>query len=257
MRLTFRIDDVTPTMDWDRFYKTIEMLHKFNVKPILGVIPSCKDEKLLKYPENPNFWREMKDFQNSGHMIALHGYEHLYVTDKAGIFPVNEYSEFSGLPYKEQYTKIRNGKQILEEHGLFTDIFMAPAHSFDENTCKALLENGIYYATDGFGKTCYKRHGIKFLPIALTWRRALHLNHWENCTIVVHTNSVSTSLLKKYEQICNKYQDKLFSWNQTSLTKTTFRNYIEMQQRKEFIIYRIWDEISRLKSIVIKHRDNG
>ena len=213
MQLTFRIDDVTPTMEWERFYKTIEMLERFNVRPILGVIPSCKDEKLLKHSVNSDFWKEMRDLQTRGCIIALHGYEHQYVTNKPGIFPVNNYSEFAGLSYEEQYEKIRKGKQILEDHGLFTDMFMAPAHSFDENTCKALLENGIHYITDGFGNACYKRYGIIFLPVALTWRRALCLNHWETCTVVLHTNTIGSSLAKRYEQICNKYRDKLFSWD--------------------------------------------
>ena len=95
MRSSFRIDDVTPTMDWPAFYATIDMLSKFNIKPILGVIPNCQAEELLHFPENKNFWTEIKQMQDDGYLVALHGYDHVYISSSSGVFPVNNFSEFA------------------------------------------------------------------------------------------------------------------------------------------------------------------
>lgn len=239
MKLTFRIDDVTPTMDWERFYVTLDMLSSYGIKPMLGVIPFCKDEKLLKYPENKNFWNEIKKLSEEGYLIALHGYEHLYMTEKAGIFPVNSYSEFAGLSYEKQYEKIKEGKKILEDHGINTDVFMAPAHSFDENTCRALLDNGIHYVTDGFGKHCYERYGVTFLPVVLTWRMVYGLKNWEYATVVLHTNPMNDVLLKRYEKLCEKYKNYIFSWDEQELLDIHIGERKIWHEKKEFAWYKI------------------
>ncbi len=76
--------------------------------------------------------------------MAMHGYQHIYGTSKGGIFPLNHFSEFAGEPLEEQRKKIAAGRQILENHGVHTDIFMAPGHSYDRNTLTALMENGFF-----------------------------------------------------------------------------------------------------------------
>lgn len=248
MKLLFRIDDVTPTMDWKRFYGTLDMLLSYGIKPMLGVIPSCKDEKLLKYTENKNFWDEIKKLYEEGYLIALHGYEHLYVTEEAGIFPVNNYSEFAGLSYEEQYEKIKKGKKILEDHGIKTDIFMAPAHSFDENTCRALLDNGIHYITDGFGKECYKSYGIIFLPIVQTWRRAYRIRNWGYATVVMHTNLMNDVLMKKYEKVCEKHKNHTFSWDEIELEKIKIVSKDKQVEQREFVIYKVSGRLAWIKN---------
>ena len=71
----------------------------------------------------------MKELQKEGWTIAQHGYTHVYTTDEAGLFPLNKFSEFAGVEYSEQYEAVRLGQNILKEHGIETDLFMAPAHS--------------------------------------------------------------------------------------------------------------------------------
>ena len=44
-----RFDDIAPNMNWRLFYKIKELLIKYKIKPILGVIPNNKDKELKKF----------------------------------------------------------------------------------------------------------------------------------------------------------------------------------------------------------------
>ena len=37
MNITVRLDDITPDMDWERFYKFKALLDQYQVKPLIGV----------------------------------------------------------------------------------------------------------------------------------------------------------------------------------------------------------------------------
>ena len=54
------------------------LFNKYNIKPVLGVIPKNKDPKLLNFPKDKNFWTKIKNWQNNGWEISLHGYSHDY-----------------------------------------------------------------------------------------------------------------------------------------------------------------------------------
>ena len=56
---------------------------------------------------------------------------------------------------------ISKGKEILESHGLNPTFFMAPGHTFDENTLKALSTSGIKHITDGYSLQPYEREGLR------------------------------------------------------------------------------------------------
>lgn len=42
----FRLDDICPNMNWDNFYRLEEIFDKYDVKPVVGVIPN----------NNSTFW---------------------------------------------------------------------------------------------------------------------------------------------------------------------------------------------------------
>ena len=46
MNITVRLDDITPDMDWERFYKFKALLDQYQVKPLIGVVPDNRDELL-------------------------------------------------------------------------------------------------------------------------------------------------------------------------------------------------------------------
>lgn len=189
----FRMDDVSWDMNYENFSRIRELFFKYGIRPIIGVIPKNGDLKLKaqaggRHLSEDEFWEEMRVLQRDhGWAIALHGYDHVYVTDDGGIFQINPRAEFAGLPYERQEEKIRLGKAILEQHGLTVDAFMAPGHSLDWNTVEALKENGIFTITDGIAAYPYRKNGVLFVPQVWPWPRkgafgcetaCFHINSW-------------------------------------------------------------------------------
>lgn len=162
--ILIRFDDICPTMNWQQWERAHELLDKYNIKPLIGVIPDCKDPDLAIEKSYDDFWKYIKELQKKGFTIAMHGYQHVFTSNRRGILTTRKASEFAGHTLEEQIEKIRKGKDIFKKHGIETDVFFAPAHSYDENTIKALSACGFKYVSDGKSSRAYKWHGIKFLP---------------------------------------------------------------------------------------------
>lgn len=114
-RHIFRLDDICETMNWDIFFMLKDVFIENNVKPIIGVIPNNEDETLEKYPFYKfDFWEEIRTLQNiHGWSIALHGYDHRYLTTESGIFGINKKSEFAGSLKKRNARKLRWEKKFF------------------------------------------------------------------------------------------------------------------------------------------------
>ena len=98
MKVAVRLDDITPDMDWERFLKFKELLDRYQVKPLIGVVPENRDENLKseykKWDKGPDdFWGYIRGLQKEGWVIAMHGLYHIYTTKKGGLFPLNNFSE--------------------------------------------------------------------------------------------------------------------------------------------------------------------
>lgn len=164
MKTLIRFDDICPTMDWHQWNRAEKLLQKYDIKPLLGVIPDCQDPELQIDPPRLDFWKWVKDKQDEGYAIAMHGVYHLYKTKERGLVSNGYNSEFAGLSYEEQIEILLKGKEILKKHGVATDIFFAPSHSYDENTIKALADCGFKYISDGKTLKPVCRHGIICIP---------------------------------------------------------------------------------------------
>lgn len=161
---TFRLDDITPDMDWDKFYRVKAIFDKYKVKPLIGVVPQNADPGLSRGEYHEDFWEYIASLQKNGWLIAQHGFRHLYETKNSGLLGLKQASEFAGLPYEAQYEKIKNGREILQKHGLDATIFMAPGHTYDKNTLKALKKLGFICVTDGYTDIPYYTKGLLFVP---------------------------------------------------------------------------------------------
>jgi len=159
-----RLDDIHDQMNHNRFDVFCELLNKYNIKPILGVIPNNLDKSLNIDKKNDLFWTKLKKLQNDDYIVSLHGYEHKYVNNNSGIMDINNYSEFAGLTYKEQKSKISEALRIFKINNINTNMFMAPAHSFDDDTIRVLKDNNINLITDGFYLYPYLKNNIWFIP---------------------------------------------------------------------------------------------
>jgi predicted deacetylase len=201
MRIAIRMDDITPDMDWSKFNRFKALLDEADIKPLIGVVPDNKDEKLSCQEPREDFWNYVKELQQKGWTVAMHGFNHLYTTKDPGLFPIGEKSEFAGLPYIKQDEMIREGSRILKEKGIYTDIFMAPSHSFDKNTLRALNNNGFYRVTDGFGIAPFKMQDIVFYPISVRRSKSLADTRDGIVTFVYHANTMDDKDFAKLKDL--------------------------------------------------------
>lgn len=250
MKIAVRLDDITPDMDWQRFLKFKALLDKYQVKPLIGIVPDNRDENLKGTKEGApdDFYGYIKDLKNQGWCIAMHGFRHIYTTKKGGIFPLNNFSEFAGIPYEKQKSMLEEGKRLLEEKGIETDIFMAPAHSYDKNTLKALRETGFRRLTDGFGKRPYKLEGLIFYPISFHLGRTLHKGSRrveEYSTMVIHAGTIKEEELPRYESY---FQMQDVEW-------ISFEEYMEQEPVLRSAFGR-WKEffMAKAKYLLVKLR---
>lgn len=204
MKIAVRLDDIAPDMNWDRFLSFKALLDRHQVKPLIGVVPDNKDENLKdgNVKDCPlgaeGFWEYIRKLQQEDWVVAMHGCYHRYTTEKGGIFPLNNFSEFAGLSLERQRELLSHGKKCLEEKGIRTHIFMAPAHSYDRNTLKALKEIGFTALTDGFGQRPYRFMGLTFYPISFHLSSTFKKKKGYS-TMVVHAATVSEKDLERYE----------------------------------------------------------
>lgn len=223
MKTAIRMDDITPDMDYAKFNIVKNILDEAGICPLIGVVPYSRDENLRIEKPHEDFGEMIKQLYERGWKIALHGYNHLYTTKSKGIFPINEFSEFAGVDYDKQNVMIRQGISQLREWGVEPELFMAPGHTFDRNTLKALLANNINKLTDGFGERPYIRDGVTFYPISK--KRSECVSDKEGySTYVLHTNTMSEDGIKAFERMIKEKREHFISYDeymQVSAVKQT------------------------------------
>lgn len=185
-------------MDWERFARLKRVFDEFGIRPLLGVIPDNRDPQLRQFSEfGGDFWEKMRSLQARGWEIAQHGFQHVYVTRNRGLMGINGLSEFAGLPFEIQFDKLSRGLRILQEQGLSCETFMAPSHSFDRLTLRALRELGFTTITDGFAPWPTIEHGLIFLPQWLANPRVLPLGVQTFC---LHLNVMTDEQIGRVER---------------------------------------------------------
>lgn len=161
-----RLDDASEYMDVEKWIRMEKLLDKYQIKPIVGVIPNNKDPDMINvYKKDTYFWHRVHAWKKKGWTIALHGYTHVFETTEGGINPVNYRSEFAGVSLERQKKKIRLGYEILKKQGFYPEVFFAPAHTFDKNTLIALKEESdIRIISDTIANDLYYKDGFYFIP---------------------------------------------------------------------------------------------
>lgn len=160
-----RLDDACEKMDIEKWDKMEQLLDKYGVKPLVGVIPHCEDPMMDDYQVDSNFWSKVNNWISKDWSIAMHGYNHVYSTECGGINPINNCSEFAGEPLEVQKEKIRKGISIMREHGINPKTFFAPSHTFDRNTLLALkAESDINIISDTIANDVYYQDDFQFVP---------------------------------------------------------------------------------------------
>ena len=150
-----RFDDICPTMNWRVWAEIESVLIQRRLKPILAVVPDNRDRGLRVDTPATDFWDRARAWQEWGWTIALHGFQHCYVSKNAGLVAVRKKSEFAGLPAGEQSEKLRRGVDILEREGITPRVWIAPGNTFDAATVALLPGFGIRIICDGYFRFPY------------------------------------------------------------------------------------------------------
>ena len=253
-KILFRLDDACGYMDLQKWQCIEEMFDRHNVKPIVGVIPKCEDENLIsKYEFNDEFWTLVDKWHIKGWGIALHGFNHKYITKKAGINPIHKRSEFAGVSYECQKNKIREGIKIFNEHAIYPELFFAPSHTYDKNTIKALLEcSDIKIISDTYASDIYFRYNMFFIPlknhievtnikILRPFKKRLKLS-----THVYHPNTMNENDFQTLEHFITANQEKIIAFENLNIVE---------RKRTFFDMVLSWDMYSYLKFLKMRKRD--
>lgn len=258
MKIVIRMDDISPGMNMGNFRRFKRILDEHHIRPLIGVVPENRDPKLMSddvemvydihnkehkterldtgesAEKNAAFWKMVRNLQSEGWIIAMHGLHHEYTTKKGGLLPLNKQSEFAGLPLETQTSMLREGKKILADHGIATDFFMAPSHTYDRNTLTALLDNGFRRVTDGFGRNAYRRHDLTFYPISYRRDGVVKDKRDGYTTFVVHTDTLKNDEFAYYEKlIC---ENDVVSWDEWLKEEPVEAG--ELQGIKEYLMAR-------------------
>ncbi len=254
-KILIRFDDICPTMNWKEWNKATELLEKYNIKPLLGVIPECKDPDLLIDSPREDFWDYLKTLQQKGYKLAMHGLYHKFDNECRGIVNNTYHTEFAGHSYEVQFEKIRKGKDILLSHGIETNVFFAPAHSYDLNTIKALGANGFKYMSDGLSIKPIERFGVVCVPCRMRKASEVRKKGYFTCVFHAHEWSIKKKIdgYNLFEKICMNYNEDIVDFNayvnqpvSNSIYNKASESLLIFYRRKIFyILYRIYKSIMK------------
>lgn len=165
-----RLDDACPMMHHENWNRIEILLDKYSVKPIVGIIPDCKDDAAdFKNELDDNFWGKVCNWQSKGWIIAQHGLHHTFHDTPQGTkyyqLNIGDYTEFAGVSYEMQKKMLIAGYEIFVKHGIKPSCFFAPAHTYDKNTVLACKELGFFeFISDGYALHPFNKDGMIFLP---------------------------------------------------------------------------------------------
>ena len=194
-----RLYDANPKMNPDGWDRIERILDKYNVKPIVGVIPDCKDELFVWNYDNC-FWDKVLEWQHKGWTIAQHGYNHVYHDCGNNI-----HSEFIGLSYNEQKEIIEKGFNVLMDHGVKATCFFAPGHTFDNITVQVCRDSKRFdFISDGYALYPFRRDEMLFLPsIFDTARKFLPFGIY---TFILHPSFTTEKEFEHFESFIKRNQ---------------------------------------------------
>ncbi len=218
-----RLDDACPTFQLEKWQKFFDLFDEHNIKPIIAVIPHNEDKTLQKGSmSEKEFWQVVKQWENSGWCVAIHGYEHKYVTKHSGIFNINKRSEFAGLSIEEQLFKINKAKEIFNSHSLKGEVFIAPSHSLDKNTVFALKKNGIKIISDGIYTHPYIKMDMSWIPCQLSYPKKKKTGVW---TICYHPETISDNAFEQLSLFVKANKADFIDVQHIKFTSVTFIDY--------------------------------
>lgn len=224
-KLFLRLDDACPKRNINNWNRIENLLDKYNVKPLVGIIPACKDPDMEKYPIDEKFWDvQVQSWKLKNWTFAMHGFNHVFGSMCCGINPVDNYSEFAGLSFEVQCQKIRGGVNILRKYGIEPLVFFAPAHTFDLNTIKALKqESKIRIISDVPANKPFFKYEMTFVPQQSGQVRELL---FDTTTFCYHPNNMNDSDFEELEIFLKKHKFSPFPLEEVKRRLSVFDYFL-------------------------------
>jgi len=204
-----RFDDICPTMNWKVWGEIEAILLDHRFKPMLAVVPDNRDPVLQVDSPRTDFWDRVRGWQDRGWTIALHGFQHCYVSRNAGMIAVRKKSEFAGLPAVQQRDKLKRGVEIFERERITPRAWIAPGNSFDATTVSLLPDFGIRIISGGYFQCPYVCDaGISWVPHQLYYFRPAPAGVW---TVCYHHNKWDSAKLRRFRNDLDRYNRDIAS----------------------------------------------
>lgn len=219
-----RLDDACPFMDSKKWQRMEDILDKYGIKPLVGIIPANADPETM-IEEDSQFWEKVYNWITKGWKMALHGFDHVCTTHDGGINPVHNRSEFAGLNYEKQTVKIKKGYDILKSHGVEPSFFFAPSHTFDKTTLKAIKDTTpIRMISDMIATKPYEKEGFTFVPCQMGKLREMPISgYWCAC---YHPNIMTDEEFEAIESFIQSHRQDFLSFD--NLPKSSSRTVMDV-----------------------------
>ena|SRR2546426_977090 len=252
-----RFDDICPTMNWEVWREIEDVLVHADIRPILGVVPKNQDRELWFDEPRADFWPRVRSWQARGGTIGLHGFEHRYVTRESGLVGLNRRSEFAGVPAAEQEVKLRHAVDIFRSEQVRPEVWIAPAHSFDETTITILKGLDIGVISDGFYLSPHRdKNGMLWIPQQIWSFRARPFGLW---TICYHHNSWTSADLADFKRGLSRYRPHITSFGEVmrsaAMRSRTWRD--PLVARGMLTTIRVKSRLRRLATSLLRRRSAG
>lgn len=234
-----RLDDACPTMDRQKWGRMEEILDKYCINPMVGVIPHNEDSMQMADSEDVLFWDKVKQWKQKGWAIALHGYNHSYSSQEGfkGLNPLWPFSEFAGLPLEVQREKIQKGLAIMREHDIEPQYFFAPGHTFDENTLNVLRdESNIRIISDTIALRPYRYKDFIFIPQFSGHCREIKFRGV--FTFCFHPNTMNNAAFEQTSSFLKAHREEFTSFDALDLSNVRNKSIIDKLISLGYFTYR-------------------
>lgn len=206
LKLLYRFDDICPTMNWNKWDRIEAVLDETGIRGILAIVPDNRDPALQVDRANPRFWERARQWQEKGHIIGLHGYQHICNIHGESLVPIRSSGEFLSMDAEEQGHKLKQALCIFKEQRIKADVWVAPRHAFNVVTLEALKANDLTVISDGFGyRPWIEADGMVWIPQQLGQPR--RIPPWGVWTICLHSNGMGDTQIAHLEQHMWRYRE--------------------------------------------------
>jgi predicted deacetylase len=233
-----RLDDASKFSNQKKWKLIENILDYNNVKPIVAVIPKNEDKKLIYSRSNNKFWDSVRLWQKKDWSIAMHGYQHIFhkINRRKLMFPFYNRSEFGGLSLEKQKDKISRSLKIFEKNDINPTVWVAPGHSFDNNTIKAIYDTtDIRIISDGISYSQYFHNGFYFIPQQLWEIKHKRFGLW---TVCLHPDTMTEKEIICFENKINLISKK---------NKIIDVNNLELSQNNKSLIDNVFSFLFWIK----------